>query len=1390
MVREALSVRRLLLCAVLLASAALPSFSGQAGARAANDPVASFTTSPADPVRRDMVTFTSTSTASAGRTIVSARWKFGDGIPEDTAEGASAQRRLLTTGALRVELNIVDSAGGRAYVVRFIDVADLPQSPLPPVDASVTYQGGPGHDGYVNAPAPAAPLSNLWNRNFDGAVSYAIFAEDKLVVGTARRDGTGSLYALDRETGATLWRRVLGYGLFRATHDDGLLFTSDHKSTVLAIDPDSGETVWAADAGASMPQEQHRLAARDGIVYANGHALDAESGQSLFRAGATLDQNNVYASNGCAAQDRLYGQFAWSVECASPIEDPVVHGRRVYWQAGFGQDGGEMVDAATHQRIGAYQGKGPPVFYGDLRITNRGPGLAAEQASSSAPAWTFSLPGGDNFATPPIVMGTAVAAATAQGRLYMLSALTGQQLWSGPIGFSPGAGAWGDGPSLAAGHGMFVVPGENRLAAFGSGSPLGDPGDGPADTGGGASEQVDDLPEPSDEPGVSRTTGIDATHRGFQNVTTPEPPLAGRWFRDLHGTTSPPAIAEGKVFVARERSWDQPDAVFALDAVSGRTIWERELPPVPGLGHYMPRVAYDNGRVFVMAADGRLRGLNAATGAKVWDVDIHATRDYNDDMPQPVPAGGLVYLGSNDRAKAVSQLTGATVWDASLGNYIGFASTPAVDDTTAYYTGECQNRVAIDRQSGSRSWGDGTWCPWSVPTPVVDEGRLFAPRLSSDPKRGGSVLSAEDGAREDSFAGLAPAIAGDIAVFATGGYYFDEGGNTVYAVDKNTMELLWEIDLPNRRSMPLAPIIVGRHAYVLSYFTVLVIDLETGDVVEQRPLLSYILDSDRIDNEFHGGIAAGSETVAVSGGHWIEGFTTYEHIPGPPDTHIFDGPEAPVDWLAEFSYGSTIPDSTFQCRIDGGAWQVCPRVGRTFEYFDSGTHLFEVRAIDPDGGVDPTPAAQTFVVDTGDPDTTIASGPPAATQERRPAFTFTSSDSGATFECQWSGAGWTGCPAVYTPEKDLADGSHTLRVRAVDPAGNRDPSPATRSFRVDTTPPDSFILAGPAGTSGPRPAFHFSSSEFPAGFQCRLDLGLWTPCAERYTPGVDLPEGAHHLEVRAVDQVGLVDATPAAWDWTVDHEYEEPADDLPVASVRDAAALEGSSGNTSMQVTLALDKAWPTPVVAHWYTGDYSAFAPGDYTAVTDGSATFSPGQTTAAISVSIAGDTADEPNEAFGVALSSVENGVAHPTKPWGAGWIVDDDEPSPEDPPDPPDPPDPDSPFPIQGDPAAPPCSRAISGGPKHDRLDGGDSPERIRGRGGNDRLDGGDGQDCLDGGPGNDRLRGGDGFDDLNGGAGRDRLQARDGEPDVVRCGGARDRAIVDAGDVVKGCEVVRR
>jgi hypothetical protein len=81
------------------------------------------------------------------------------------------------------------------------------------------------------------------------------------------------------------------------------------------------------------------------------------------------------------------------------------------------------------------------------------------------------------------------------------------------------------------------------------------------------------------------------------------------------------------------------------------------------------------------------------------------------------------------------------------------------------------------------------------------------------------------------------------------------------------------------------------------------------------------------------------------------------------------------------------------------------------------------------------------------PDTTITAEPSQEVRSRTASFSFVSTKAESSFECSFDSAPWSGCssPETYA---DLATGTHTFAVRAVDAAGNRDSSPATSSYVV------------------------------------------------------------------------------------------------------------------------------------------------------------------------------------------------------------------------------------------------------------------------------------------------------------------------------------------------------
>jgi len=118
------------------------------------------------------------------------------------------------------------------------------------------------------------------------------------------------------------------------------------------------------------------------------------------------------------------------------------------------------------------------------------------------------------------------------------------------------------------------------------------------------------------------------------------------------------------------------------------------------------------------------------------------------------------------------------------------------------------------------------------------------------------------------------------------------------------------------------------------------------------------------------------------------------------------------------------------------------------------------------------------------------------------------------------------------------DGPRTLTASATDVAGN--PASATRTVIVDNTPPDTQITGGPAGEINTTDAtFTFTGTDnlTPVPnllFAWSLDGGAFTAFSSatsaRFT---GLPEGLHTFQVKARDQAGNEDPTPATQAFTV-----------------------------------------------------------------------------------------------------------------------------------------------------------------------------------------------------------------------------------------------------------------
>lgn len=176
---------------------------------------------------------------------------------------------------------------------------------------------------------------------------------------------------------------------------------------------------------------------------------------------------------------------------------------------------------------------------------------------------------------------------------------------------------------------------------------------------------------------------------------------------------------------------------------------------------------------------------------------------------------------------------------------------------------------------------------------------------------------------------------------------------------------------------------------------------------------------------------------------------------------------------------------------------------------------------------------------TTPPDTRITHGPSGTTADASPSFSFAAdAANGVTFSCRLSGPGaqaGTWAPCTSSENLDgLADGSYTFAVRAATGPAGADPTPATRSFTVDTTAPAAPVFAAPAdaswnatgtielsGTAEPGSTLEVVEGDDDRGAALVDDAGAWSLTLTA------VPDGTHAYTARATDAVDNTSADSA-----------------------------------------------------------------------------------------------------------------------------------------------------------------------------------------------------------------------------------------------------------------------
>jgi MYXO-CTERM domain-containing protein len=252
------------------------------------------------------------------------------------------------------------------------------------------------------------------------------------------------------------------------------------------------------------------------------------------------------------------------------------------------------------------------------------------------------------------------------------------------------------------------------------------------------------------------------------------------------------------------------------------------------------------------------------------------------------------------------------------------------------------------------------------------------------------------------------------------------------------------------------------------------------------------------------------------------------------DTSIASGPAALTNSAsATFVFSANKPGASFECDLDGLGFSGCGNPS-TFTALGEGPHSLRVRAV-RGAEVDPTPATQTWSVDTVAPLAPTIDAPTAneALSTARPVV---SGVAGAgelvTIFVDGVAVGTVTANALggfsFTLPTNLADGAHTVRATAQDLAGNVSPQSLARPFTIDTTAPFPPTVTSPTNGSTVANASPTFSGIAEAGSTVAVEIdGLIVGTAVANSSGQwtllspsPLADGPHTVRARATDAVG------------------------------------------------------------------------------------------------------------------------------------------------------------------------------------------------------------------------------------------------------------------------------
>jgi outer membrane protein assembly factor BamB len=168
-----------------------------------------------------------------------------------------------------------------------------------------------------------------------------------------------------------------------------------------------------------------------------------------------------------------------------------------------------------------------------------------------------------------------------------------------------------------------------------------------------------------------------------------------RWRKPLGATETSPTIVGKRIYVGDAQGW-----VYCVQMVDGRTLWRFHAG-----GAVKGAIAYDHGRVFFGAYDGRLYALDAKTGKPVWHAssDNAAFGGRGAFYSTPAVAYSRIYIGSTDgHVYSFGEHSSKLRWSYDTGGYV--YGSPAVWHGRVFVGSYSHVFYAFDAATGDVLW--------------------------------------------------------------------------------------------------------------------------------------------------------------------------------------------------------------------------------------------------------------------------------------------------------------------------------------------------------------------------------------------------------------------------------------------------------------------------------------------------------------------------------------------------------------------------------------------------------------------------------------------------------------------------------------------------------------